>query len=278
MITEKVQSIVAAIQKRLPHGARPQVALVLGSGLGEYAETLESAIKIPYTEVGLPASGVPGHAGQLVYGIKKGCSVLVMQGRLHMYEGYDAQTVVLPIRTLVACGCKTVVLTNAAGGIQAGLRPGQLVVLYDHINFTGRSPLQGPNEPALGTRFPDMSAVYDPIWQKRTHDIALALRLRVGSGVYAGVLGPQYETPAEIQMLARMGADVVGMSTVMEAIAARHMGARVLGISCVTNLAAGISKTPLRHEEIMEITAQAKDDFISLLDGLMVSWAAEESK
>lgn len=268
------------IRAFLPQNAAPRVALVLGSGLGEYAERLLDARHIGYCELGFPVSHIVGHRGRLCYGrvpAAAGASieVLIMQGRVHAYEGHALETVVLPVRALVKSGCTVVVLTNAAGGIAPGLRPGQLVLLRDHINLLGDSPLRGPNDPALGPRFPDMSAVYDRALRTLAEQVAARLGLGLPSGVYAGCLGPQYETPAEVRMLRMLGADLVGMSTVPEAIAARHMGARVLGLSCVTNLAAGLTEQPLSHDEVTETAARARADFLRLVDGILVALADE---
>lgn len=275
---DRAQASARKIADRLPPSSRPQVALVLGSGLGSYAESLTDAVCMEYGEIAFPCSTVLGHAGRLWYGRAgktrqdPGTEVLLMQGRVHAYEGHDLQTVVLPVRAMVALGCKTVVLTNAAGGIGRGLCAGDLVLIEDHLNLLGDSPLRGPNDTRLGPRFPDMTEVYDKTLRSLCQQVAT--RLLGGplkTGVYAGLLGPQYETPREVEMLARLGADLVGMSTVPEAIAARHMGARVLGISCVSNLAAGISPTPLSHEEVTETTTRVKGTFIRLLDGIMAA-------
>lgn len=281
--TDETTAMVMAAAKRirefLPKAARPRVALVLGSGLGEYAERLLDSRHIGYSEIGFPSSRVVGHRGHLYYGrvpgIADGTEVLIMQGRVHAYEGHDLKTVVLPIRALVKSGCEVVVLTNAAGGIASGLRPGQLVLLRDHINLLGDSPLRGENCAALGPRFPDMSTVYDRSLRALAERVAARRGLLLPSGVYAACLGPQYETPAEVRMLRGLGIDLVGMSTVPEAIAARHMGARVLGISCVTNLAAGLTEQPLSHTEVTETAARARADFLGLLDGILVDLAKE---
>jgi purine-nucleoside phosphorylase len=281
--TAAVLAAADRIRAFLPASAKPRVALVLGSGLGEYAERLEDARHISYGELGFPVSRVVGHNGRLYYGRVptdkpgEGIEVLVMQGRVHAYEGHDLKTVVLPVRALVKSGCDVVVLTNAAGGIAPGLRPGQLVLLRDHMNLLGDSPLCGANDPALGPRFPDMTAVYDRALRGLAEQVAAKLGLGLPSGVYAGCRGPQYETPAEVRMLRTLGADLVGMSTVPEAIAARHMGARVLGMSCVTNLAAGLSELPLSHDEVTETAARARADFLRLLDGILVALGKELS-
>lgn len=276
-----VMAAAEKIRAFLPAGASPRVALVLGSGLGEYAERLEGGRHIAYSELGFPVSRVVGHNGRLYYGrvpsasSAGGVEVLIMQGRVHAYEGHDLKTVVLPVRALIKSGCELVILTNAAGGIAPGLRPGQLVLLRDHINLLGDSPLRGENDSLLGPRFPDMSTVYDRALRALSERVAARLGLGLPSGVYAGCLGPQYETPAEVRMLRGLGADLVGMSTVPEAIAARHMGARVLGLSCVTNLAAGLSEQPLSHSEVTETAARVRADFLRLLDGILVALGEE---
>jgi purine-nucleoside phosphorylase len=265
----------------LPAGAAPRVALVLGSGLGSYAETLLGSRQVGYEELGFPRSCVPGHAGRLFYGRARdatgraGLEVLAMQGRVHAYEGHDLQTVVLPVRALVQAGCEVVLLTNAAGGIGQGLAAGDLVLLSDHLNLVGGSPLRGENDPTLGPRFPDMTRVYDADLRALAERVAARQQLKLPSGVYACGLGPQYETPAEVRMLRTLGADLVGMSTVPEAIAARHMGARVLAISCVTNLAAGISAHPLSHDEVTQTASRVRAAFTGLLDGILAELGHE---
>lgn len=280
-----VAHATAQVQAFLPAGARPRVALVLGSGLGDYAEQLVAARHIDYAALGFPRSHVQGHAGRLFYGRTRpdgdgedgapGVEVLAMQGRVHAYEGHDLQTVVLPVRALIGAGCQVVLLTNAAGGVGEGLAAGDLVLIRDHLNLVGGSPLRGENDPALGPRFPDMTAVYDPKLRALAEQVAARQKLRLPSGVYACGLGPQYETPAEVRMLRLLGADLVGMSTVPEAIAARHRGARVLGISCVTNLAAGISPQPLSHDEVTETAQRVRGVFIRLLDGILAAIGRE---
>jgi purine-nucleoside phosphorylase len=282
-VSAAVMAAAARIVAFLPQRAQPRVALVLGSGLGEYAERLSDSRHIGYKELGLPASRVTGHHGKLFYGriqaesaAGAGMEVLIMQGRVHVYEGHDLQTVVLPVRALIKSGCEIVILTNAAGGIAPGLRPGQLVLLRDHLNLLFDSPLRGENDAALGPRFPDMTNVYDRSLRGLAERVAGQQGLLLPSGVYAACLGPQYETPAEVRMLRTLGADLVGMSTVPEAIAARHMGARVLGISCVTNLAAGLTDQPLSHDEVTETAALARTDFLRLLDGILIALHAEQ--
>lgn len=272
-----VEQIAARMKAFLGPSARPRVGLVLGSGLGDYAERLTGARSTPYRELGFPSSGVVGHKGNLVHGLLPGTGmeVLAMQGRIHAYEGHSLQTVVAPIRAMIQVGCKVLLLTNAAGAISPGLLPGQLVLLRDHLNLLSGSPLAGPNDDRLGPRFPDMTAVYDRGLRSLAEQVATRMGMALPSGVYAAGLGPQYETPAEIRMLRTLGADLVGMSTVPEAIAARHMGAKVLGISCVTNLAAGISEQPLSHDEVTATAAHARNDFVRLLDGILGGLAAQ---
>lgn len=248
----------------------PAVALVLGSGLGAYADTLKNTTRIPYDKIpGFPSSTVTGHAGQLVIGEVDGLVVVAMQGRVHLYEGHGARVITLPVRTLNLLGARTLIITNAAGGLNPDYVQGDLVALSDHLNLTHTNPLLGDNLDELGPRFPDMTTAYDPGLRKLAVKVARSQGLSLKSGVYAGLLGPSYETPAEVQMLARIGADLVGMSTVCEVIAARHAGMRVLGISCVTNLAAGISKTELDHGEVKEVASLVRTTFQDLIDGVL---------
>jgi purine-nucleoside phosphorylase len=256
------------IAERTGRGAH-RVAVVLGSGLGDYGSTLPEAIAIPYAEIpGWPMPTVAGHKGTLFSADVNG-PILVLSGRVHMYEGRPLDEIVFGVRAAIASGARTVVLTNAAGGVADGLHPGDLVLISDHLNLTGTNPLTGPNDERLGPRFPDLTDVYS----KRVRAIARSTADRagvpLGEGVYAWLPGPSYETPAEIRMVRTLGGDLVGMSTVPEAIAARHMGAEVLGISLVTNLAAGISPTPLTHEEVRETAAMARGTFARLLDHLL---------
>jgi purine-nucleoside phosphorylase len=231
---------------------RPKIAIVLGSGLGAFAEQLEGATAIPFAKIpNFPQSTVPGHSGKLVIGKVAGIAVAVMQGRVHAYEGYSSDQVTFPIRVLGRLGVKTLVLTNAAGGINPELRRGQLVLIADHINLSGRNPVVGPNDERLGPRFFDMSEAYSARLLGLTHRAGQGAGMVLEEGVYLSVLGPSFETPAEIRAFRALGADLVGMSTVQETIVARHMGIEVLGISCVTNMAAGLQKEPLSHEEVM---------------------------
>ncbi len=245
---------------------RPKIALVLGSGLGAFADEFSGAKRIPYAKIPhFPCSTAVGHAGQLVIGKVDGLEVAAMQGRVHLYEGYSVKNVAFPVRVFARMGVKAVILTNAAGGIKKEFSQGRLVVLSDHINLQGVNPLSGPNDENFGPRFPDMSAAYD----RRFRELALAegrrLGIALGEGVYAALAGPSYETPAEIRYLKTIGADLVGMSTVPEVIAARHSGIRVLGISCVTNAAAGILDQPLDHNEVLQTAESVKGQFIALL-------------
>jgi purine-nucleoside phosphorylase len=255
---------------------RPQVALVLGSGLGSFAEDLTNAVRIPYTEIpSFPRSTAIGHAGQLVIGKSGEVPVAVMQGRVHLYEGYSAAEVVFPTRVLGRMGIRTLILTNAAGGINAEYGQGTLVILRDHINLQGQNPLVGGNDGRFGPRFPDMSYTYSKRYREIALEEAKKLSIPPREGVYAGLLGPSYETPAEIRYLRTIGADLVGMSTVPEAIAARHMGINVLAISCVTNMAAGILDQPLDHEEVLETGRRVMGQFIALLRAVLPRIAGE---
>jgi inosine/guanosine/xanthosine phosphorylase family protein len=249
---------------------------VLGSGLGAFADALSQPVAVGYAEVeGLSSASVAGHAGRFVCGRWGALRVAVMQGRVHLYEGHGADRVVLGLRALIRLGVRTVVLTNAAGGIREGLDPGTLMVLEDHLNLTGTSCLLGPNDEALGPRFPAMNDAYDPALRALARQVAGRPALPLAAGVYAGLLGPAYETPAEVRMLRGLGADAVGMSTVLEAIAARHMGARCLGISCITNRAAGLSATPPSHREVEAAAGAAQAALRQLLTGILDGLASE---
>jgi purine-nucleoside phosphorylase len=249
---------------------RPKIALVLGSGLGAFADEFAAATRIPYAKIPkFPTSTAFGHAGQLVLGIVEGIEVVGMQGRVHLYEGYSVQDVAFPVRVFARMGVKAIILTNAAGGIKKELTQGRLVVISDHINLQGANPLMGANDEKFGVRFPDMSAAYDKTFRELTLAEGRRLGIELGEGVYAALAGPSYETPAEIRYLRTIGADLVGMSTVPEVIAARHAGLRVLGISCVTNAAAGILDQPLDHKEVLETAERVKGQFIALLRGVI---------
>jgi purine-nucleoside phosphorylase len=249
---------------------RPKIALVLGSGLGAFADEFDGAARIPYPKIPhYPQSTAIGHAGNLVIGKVGPIPVAGMQGRVHLYEGYSAKEVVFPIRVFARMGVKAVILTNAAGGIKREFVQGRLVVISDHINLQGVNPLTGPNDERFGLRFHDMTAAYDKRFREMTVGEGNRLGIGLYEGVYAGLLGPSYETPAEIRFLRGIGADLVGMSTVPEVIAARHSGIRVLGISCVTNAAAGILDQPLNHLEVLETAERVKGQFIGLLKAVI---------
>jgi purine-nucleoside phosphorylase len=266
---EQVDDAVAAINARVP-GPAPDVAVVLGSGLGDFANRLQSATSIPYGDLPhWPASTVIGHEGRLVLGALKGRRVAALSGRAHCYEGHDLRTVTFATRVIGRFGVKALILTNAAGGINVSLTPGTLMVMDDHINLLGSNPLVGPNEDRFGVRFPDMTEVYSRRLRGLADAVAAAQGLRIGHGVYVAVHGPSYETPAEIRYLRTIGADAVGMSTVPEAIVARHMGVEVLGLSCITNAAAGVLPHPLDHDEVMEVARRLRDVFASLLEGII---------
>ena len=265
----RLDETVGAIRTR--RDGTPSVGLVLGSGLGSFADNLANRLSIPYAEIpNFPVStGVVGHAGELVLGQVGQTPVAVLSGRVHFYEGRPMAETVFPARVLARLGAKAVVLTNAAGGLRLTFKPGDLMLLSDHINGFGTNPLIGPNEEALGPRFPDMSSVYDPALRRIAKAAARQLRIPLKEGVYVGLHGPSYETPAEIRTLRRLGADAVGMSTVPEAIALRHAGVRVLGISTITNMAAGILKKPLNHAEVLETTQRIGARFVKLLAAIV---------
>ena len=255
---------------------RPQIAAVLGSGLGAFADALETATRIPYSRIpGFPLSTADGHAGHLVVGQSGGIAVAVMQGRVHLYEGYSPAEVVFPTRVLGRLGIRAAILTNASGGVNLSLKPGALVIVRDHINLLGRNPLIGPNDERFGPRFPDMTDAYSSSYRRAALEEAKRLGIEIREGVYAAVPGPSYETPAEIRYLRTIGADLVGMSTVPEVIAACHMGIRVLGISCVTNMAAGILDQPLNHQEVLDTGERVSRQFIGLLRAVIPRLAAD---
>ncbi len=269
---DKVQEAARFIGQRTK--LRPRIALVLGSGLGAFAESLKGSTLIPYKEIPhFPVSTAIGHAGRLVVGKCSGVPVAAMQGRAHFYEGYAIQQVVFPTRVLKLLGVKTLLLTNAAGGINRRMRQGGLMLIRDHLNLQGTNPLVGPNDERFGPRFPDMTEAYS----KKLRAIALRMarrqKLRLYEGIYAALHGPSYETPAEIRALARLGADAVGMSTVPEVIAANHMGMQALGISCVTNMAAGLSKKKLSHDEVLETGERVGKQFSAFLQALIPALA-----
>ena len=249
---------------------RPTIGLVLGSGLGAFADSLTDAARVPYAEIpSFPQSTAIGHAGRLVIGNAESVAVAAMQGRVHLYEGYSAQEITFPIRVFARMGIRAVILTNAAGGINLGYSRGALVLIRDHINLQGTNPLVGPNDVRFGVRFPDMTQAYSRAYRVIAREEAARQNIMLHEGVYSALLGPSYETPAEIEYLRRIGADLVGMSTAAEVIAARHMGLSVLAISCVTNMAAGILDQPLSHAEVMETGERVKTTFEALLRAVL---------
>jgi purine-nucleoside phosphorylase len=253
-----------------PTSLRPRIGLVLGSGLGGFADTLDGSSRTPYVEIpAFPRSTAIGHAGQMVIGKAVGVAVAAMQGRVHLYEGYSAEEVAFPIRVFNRMGIRSVILTNAAGGINLNYSQGALVLIRDHINLQGQNPLIGPNDDRFGVRFPDMTHAYAKDYRQMAREEAAKLEMTLHEGVYAALAGPSYETPAEIEYLRRIGADLVGMSTVAEVIAARHMQIKVLAISCVTNMAAGILDQPLSHAEVMETGERVKNKFEALLRAVL---------
>jgi purine-nucleoside phosphorylase len=264
----RVEAATAFLKARI--GTTPDVAVVLGSGLGDFAERLAEPTSLAYGEIPhWPASAVVGHAGRLVVGQLGGRRVLALSGRVHAYEGHDLSVVTFATRVLGRLGVKVLILTNAAGGINLEFAPGTLMVIDDHLNLMGGNPLVGPNEERFGPRFPDMTEVYSARLRALADEAARAAGIAVRHGVYAALHGPSYETPAEIRFLRTIGADAVGMSTAPEAIVARHMGVEVLGISCITNPAAGVSPAPLVHDEVMEVARRVRAEFSALLEGII---------
>ena len=244
----------------------PKVGLILGSGLGVLAEYMDNAVTLKYEDIPyFPTSTVEGHAGELLVGELKGVPVILMKGRFHMYEGYAPEITAFPVRVMKQLGVERVVVTNAAGGVNLGYEPGDLMLISDHLNLTGKSPLVGTNEAEIGPRFPDMSEAYSKALRQVAHEVAASQGITLREGVYAGMLGPAYETPAEIKMLRTLGADAVGMSTVAEVIVASHAGMEVLGMSCISNMAAGILDQPLSHSEVMETTDRVRETFLNLV-------------
>jgi purine-nucleoside phosphorylase len=267
----RLDEAAAAVRARTT--LRPSIGLVLGSGLGAFADTLEDAVAVPYPEIPhFPASTVSGHAGALVVGRSRSVPLAVLKGRVHFYEGYRLDEVVFPVRVLARLGVRTLVLTNAAGAINAGFAPGDLMVIEDHVNLLG-NPLLGPNEEALGPRFPDMSEAYDRSLRDAAEAACRAVGVRCHRGVYVSIPGPSYETPAEIRMFRTIGADAVGMSTVPEVIAARHMGMRVAGLSCITNLAAGVSERKLDHRDVLATGQRVRAALLEVLARLVTEAA-----
>ncbi len=264
---DKVQQAADWIRSR---SGVPDVAIVLGSGLGDFAATLKESATATYSEIpNWPASAVVGHAGQLVVGTLAGRRVAALCGRVHYYEGHDLRTVTFAVRALGLLGVRTLILTNAAGGINLDFKPGTLMVIDDHLNLMGSNPLVGPNDDRFGPRFPDMSEVYSKRLRALAGEAARHLRQAIAHGVYAALHGPSYETPAEIRFLRTIGADAVGMSTVPEAIVGRQMGMEILGVSCITNMAAGVLPQPLVHDEVMAVARQARAAFSALLEAIV---------
>lgn len=267
---DEMKRIDEAAAKVLAVCGKADIGVILGSGLGDYAEALEDAVKLPYSEIpGFPRSTVAGHAGMWCCGTLYGKRVVMMQGRFHYYEGYGMKDVTLPVRVMQKIGVKTLIVTNAAGGVNLGYHLGELMVIGDIFSMTAQNPLIGPNLDAFGPRFPDMSCAFDKELRALAHECANEQGFALREGVYAQMTGPTYETPAEIRMLRTLGADAVGMSTVPEVIVARHGGMRVLGISCITNMAAGILDQPLNHAEVTETANRVKGQFRSLLDRII---------
>jgi purine-nucleoside phosphorylase len=265
---DKVTEAADAVRARVPN--LPQVAVVLGSGLGDFANSLTDAVHMPYDQLPhWPASKIIGHDGKLVVGTVKGRMIAALAGRSHLYEGHDIGTVTFAVRVLGVLGIKTLLLTNAAGGVNTSFSKGALMVIDDHINLMGANPLAGPNDDRFGARFPDMTDVYATRLRRIADQTGRRMNLSLPHGVYAALLGPSYETPAEIRYLRTIGADAVGMSTVPEALVARHMGIEVLGISCITNMAAGVLPQPLNHLEVMETARRIRSQFIALLEGII---------
>lgn len=265
---EQVQQAVAFLHER--SNLEPRLGLILGSGLGYYADQLQDSVGIPFSEIPhFPQSSIEGHAGKLVIGTAEGVPTVAMQGRVHFYEGYTPQQVTFPVRVMGLLGIKHLIVTNAAGGINKKFSSGVLMIIKDHLNLTGSNPLMGANVAEFGPRFPDMTEAYDKTMRKTAKRAAKGLGLAVATGIYAGLAGPSYETPAEIRMLRYLGADAVGMSTVPEVIVANHMRIKVLGISCITNMAAGILAQKLDHSEVMDTANRVRDQFTALLRAII---------
>lgn len=261
---EKIQETTKFISEKF--NKKPQIGLILGSGLGVLADEIENPVRISYSDIpNFPVSTVEGHEGCLVLGTLEGKEVVAMQGRFHYYEGYSQKEITFPVRVMKALGVETIVVTNAAGGCNKGFKPGDLMLIKDHINLSGSNPLMGANDNRLGPRFPDMSTAYTPKYFDVVRKSAKKFNIRIREGVYAYFSGPTYETPAEVKMAQVLGADAVGMSTAPEVIVASHSGMNVVGISCITNMAAGILDQPLNHEEVIETTTKVRSEFLSLV-------------
>lgn len=274
-IQQQTKEAVQYIQSNI--SAVPSTGLVLGSGLGVLADEIKNPVVLKYEDIpGFPVSTVEGHAGQLVFGELEGMQVAAMQGRFHYYEGYSLQEVTFPIRVMNALGVKRLLVTNAAGGVNHDFEPGDLMIIDDHINWLGANPLIGENDAELGPRFPDMSSAYSKGLAKIADEAALSLNIRIQRGTYMANTGPAYETPAEVRMARVLGADAVGMSTVPEVIVAVHGGMEVLGISCISNLAAGMLDQPLSHDEVMDTTSKVQEDFLKLMKETLRRIAQED--
>ena len=264
-LSTRIQNAIDYIRTRID--AEPSVGMILGSGLGDFADTLDDRLVIPFTDIpDFPAATVPGHTGAFVFGTKHGKSVVCLQGRLHYYEGHPMDVLTMPVRIMSKLGVKLLILTNAAGGVNKEYRPGDLMLITDHINYSGMNPLIGAHEEDFGPRFPDVTDLYSAALRLKVKLAAVEAGIILRQGVYMMFSGPSYETPAEIRMARILGADAVGMSTVPEAIVAAQCGIKVLGISCITNLAAGVSPNKLSHQEVMETAAMAHDKFHSLVN------------
>lgn len=265
-----MESTINYIKEKI-QGFQPEIGIILGSGLGDFADEFESII-IPYNDIpGFEKSNVQGHKGQLVFAQINGKKVVMMQGRYHFYEGYSMQTVTFPVKVMKKLGVKTLIITNAAGAVTPKFTPGDLMLITDHINFMGTNPLIGKNDETLGTRFPDMSEVYSKELIQTAEAIAKKLNINYQKGVYAATTGPSYETPSEVKMFRMLGANAVGMSTAPEAIVANYCGLKILGISCLTNYAAGVSETPLNHQEVIDTANRVKESFKNLLSEILKS-------
>ncbi|MFD2116023.1 purine-nucleoside phosphorylase [Paenibacillus yanchengensis] len=266
--TEQIKEAAQYIREQIQ--SNPEIGLIMGSGLGVLGDYIQQSVTIPYEDIPhFPLSTVEGHAGELIIGELSGKQVVLMRGRFHMYEGYEPALTAFPVRVMKQLGVQSLVVTNAAGGINLAFASGNLMLISDHLNMTGKNPLIGANDNDLGPRFPDMSEAYSERLRAIAHEVAKEQSITLQEGVYAGLLGPSYETPAEIRMLRILGADAVGMSTVAEVIAARHSQMEVVGISCISNMAAGILKQPLSHAEVMDTTEKVKLQFLSLITALV---------
>ncbi len=268
LYSEKIFEAIKFLSAKTGH--KPERAIILGSGLGSLAESIEDPIVVPYREIPYwPRSTAPGHAGKLIFGNLEGAATVIMQGRVHYYEGYTMEEVVFPVRVLGRLGIKTLIVTNASGGINTDIPPGGIVAIQDHINFMGTNPLIGENDDEAGPRFPDMTEAYDREYIQKLESAAEKENIKINKGTYIAFSGPSFETPAEIRMAEALGADIVGMSTVPEVITANHIGIRVCGISCVANAAAGISKNKLTHQEVLDTMKKSSDSICRLVSAFL---------